>query len=203
MRKGKKMLSETLSEGLENYRIGPKVRALRTAKGLGLQQLGAHTGLSAGMLSKIERGQVFPTLPTLLRIAMVFGVGLEHFFSDMADRPVLEVVRADDRLRLPNTPQGTPAFFFESLDFPVSDRKLEAYLAEFPAGAEPSAPHSHPGAELIYVMSGRMRLFIHDDEIELDAGDSIYFDADHAHAYQGVGKEGARMLVVVTAAPDV
>ena len=48
-------------------------------KKLGLAQLGEHTGLSPALLSKIERGNLFPTLPTLLRIAMVFGVGLEHF----------------------------------------------------------------------------------------------------------------------------
>jgi transcriptional regulator with XRE-family HTH domain len=66
------MISETLAEGLAEYRIGRKIRALRQAKKLGLVQLGEHSGLSPGMLSKIERGQVVPTLPTLLRIAMVF-----------------------------------------------------------------------------------------------------------------------------------
>ena len=59
------MLSETLAAGLESYQIGPKIRALRLKKNLGLVQLGRHTGLSSGMLSKIERGQLFPTLPTL------------------------------------------------------------------------------------------------------------------------------------------
>ena len=57
------MLSETLAAGLEHYKIGPKIRALRLKKKLGLVQLGEHTGLSPGMLSKIERGALFPTLP--------------------------------------------------------------------------------------------------------------------------------------------
>lgn len=56
------MLSETLSQGLANYRIGPKIRALRTGKSLGLTQLGSHTGLSAGMLSKIENGSGGPDI---------------------------------------------------------------------------------------------------------------------------------------------
>jgi len=76
------MLSDTLTEGLKRYEIGPKIRALRVKKKLGLAQLGEHTGLSPALLSKIERGNLFPTLPTLLRIAMVFGVGLEHFFVE-------------------------------------------------------------------------------------------------------------------------
>ncbi|MDQ2091505.1 helix-turn-helix domain-containing protein [Marimonas arenosa] len=190
---------DTLSAGLETYRIGPKLRALRQAKGLALAQLGEHTGLSAGMLSKIERGQVFPTLPTLLRIALVFGVGLDHFFADGAERPVLEVVRARDRLKLPNKPDGTPAFFFESLDFPVSDRKLEAYLAEFPAGAEPSDAHRHDGVELIYVMRGTLELLIHDGVERLGPGDSVYFDSGFDHAYRAGDAAGAQAMVVVRA----
>jgi transcriptional regulator with XRE-family HTH domain len=96
------MLSDTLTAGLEQYRIGPKIRTLRLKKKLGLVQLGEHTGLSPAMLSKIERGQLFPTLPTLLRIAMVFGVGLEHFFVEASERPTIAVVRKKDRLRLPD-----------------------------------------------------------------------------------------------------
>ena len=191
------MMSDTLSEGLENYRIGPKLRALRNAKGLGLAQLGDHTGLSAGMLSKLERGQVFPTLPTLLRIALVFGVGLDHFFADGASKPVLEVVRARDRISLPNEPKGASAFFFESLDFPVSDRKLEAYLARFPAGAAPSEPHTHHGVELIYVIQGALSLQIHGREERLETGDSIYFDAGFEHTYRAAGPEGCEAMVVV------
>ena len=91
------MVSETLAEGLEQYRIGEKVRALRKGKKLGLVQLAGHTGLSSGLLSKIERGQLVPTLPTLLRIALVFGVGLEHS-SRPGGRPVVAV-----------DPQGGPA----------------------------------------------------------------------------------------------
>lgn len=60
-------LTDTLRNGLDRYRIGPKVRELRTRKRMGLAELGAHTGLSAALLSKIERGRMYPTLPTLLR----------------------------------------------------------------------------------------------------------------------------------------
>ena len=134
------MLSETLSQGLANYRIGPKIRALRTGKSLGLTQLGSHTGLSAGMLSKIETGQVVPTLPTLMRIALVFGVGLEHFFEE-SEAPLLEVIRAKTRIRLPNTTETMPSFFFESLDFPVNDRPVDAYLAEFLPRTSRTDPH--------------------------------------------------------------
>jgi DNA-binding XRE family transcriptional regulator len=59
----------------------PGRAALRLKKKMRLVELARHTGLSAAMLSKLERGLLFPTLPTLLRIALVFGVGLDHFFA--------------------------------------------------------------------------------------------------------------------------
>jgi transcriptional regulator with XRE-family HTH domain len=194
------MLSDTLVEGLEQYAIGPKMRALRQRKKLGLVQLGAHTGLSPAMLSKIERGQVFPTLPTLLRIALVFGVGLEHFFIDSADRRVAAIVRAKDRLRLPDRPdQKNPAYFFESLDFPVNDRKLESYYAEFPAGAGPSDPHDHEGAELVYVLKGKLVITIDGEDHTLETSASIYFDPSAPHRYRCAGRTDAAAIVVVTA----
>ena len=163
------MLSETLTAGLERYRIGSKIRALRLKKKLGLMQLSEHTGLSPAMLSKIERGKLFPTLPTLLRIALVFGVGLEHFFVDGEERPRATIIRKKDRLRLPNRPgDKPPSYFFESLDFPVTDRKMEAFLAEFPVGSKPSEPHLHDGAELIFVLNGRLAVDVDGQESMLD-----------------------------------
>lgn len=195
----KLMLSETLASGLESYRIGPKIRALRLEKELGLTELGQHTGLSPGMLSKIERGQLFPTLPTLLRIAMVFGVGLEHFFVDSEDRPTVAVVRKGDRLRLPGRAgDAAQSYFFESLDFPVHDRKMEAFYAEFEANSEPSEPHQHPGAEIIYVIRGRLMLTVDGKDIVLDEGDSIYFDSGIPHSYRRYGRAKCSAIVVVS-----
>ena len=70
---------DAVSQGLGRYSIGEKLRTLRLRKSMGLVELSKHTGLSAALLSKLERGKLFPTLPTLLRIAMVYSVGLEYF----------------------------------------------------------------------------------------------------------------------------
>src|SRR3954447_2513856 len=97
-------ISETISEGLGRYSIGEKLRTLRLRKSMGLVELGEHTGLSPALLSKLERGKLFPTLPTLLRIALVFSVGLDHFFTDEQNRHAVGVVRRKDRLRFPEKP---------------------------------------------------------------------------------------------------
>jgi len=192
------MLSETLTEGLEEYEIGPAIRTLRVDKGLGLAQLGKHTGLSAAMLSRIERGQIFPTLPTLLRISMVFGVGLDHFFMAKSEKPIAAVVRAKDRLRMPNKMEGTPQFYFESLDFPVADRSFEAFRTEF-ADTSPTEPHTHTGAEFIYVMEGSLEVTIKKEKHRLEVGDSMYFDPSPEHSYAKVGRSRCIAINVVRA----
>src|SRR5215207_8311524 len=126
------MLSKTLQDGLNDYEIGAKIRALRLKKKIGLVDLGRHTGLSPAMLSKIERGRLFPTLPTLLRIALVFGVGLEYFFAGSRDKPLLTVVRKSERNRLPDRPDAQEvAYQSESLDYPATERRFNCYYAEF------------------------------------------------------------------------
>jgi transcriptional regulator with XRE-family HTH domain len=97
-------ITDTISEGLGRYSIGEKLRSMRQRKSMGLAELGRHTGLSAGLLSKPERGKLFPTLPTLLRIAMVFGVGLDYFFTDERKRRVVGVVRREERVSVPGKP---------------------------------------------------------------------------------------------------
>jgi transcriptional regulator with XRE-family HTH domain len=193
------MLSATLSTALEGYEIGPKMRALRKARQLGLVQLGEHTGLSPALISKIERGQLFPTLPTLLRVALVFGVGLEYFFARDETRPVVAIVRKADRIRLPDRAgKRVPAYRFESLDYPVSERKLNGYYVEVEAEDGPSESHQHTGAELVYVISGELVINIAGEDHALHKGDSIYFDCSHLHNYRRRGHARCTAIVVVT-----
>lgn len=192
------MLSRTLIEGLSAYAIGEKVRALRLKKKMGLVELGRHTGLSAALLSKIERGRLFPTLPTLLRISLVFSVGLEYFFTDDRRRRILAVVRRRDRLRFPEKPGlRTPSYFFESLDYAALERKLDAYYAEFNAvPPEKAAAHRHPGVEFLYLLRGKLEIKVGEETHTLEPGDSIYFDSTMPHSYRRASRQPCSALVV-------
>lgn len=194
------MLSATLNAGLNEYGIGAKIRALRLKKKIGLVELGKHTGLSPAMLSKIERGRLFPTLPTLLRIALVFSVGLEFFFSGARERPLVAVVRKKDRVRLPDHPGARPpAYRFESLDYPAPERRFNSYFAEFyPAAPEALRPHTHPGVEFIYALSGTLSVHVGGVEHALEAGDSMYFDSTQPHAYRRSRGRACTAIVVTS-----
>jgi len=194
------MLSKTLEDGLTKYAVGAKLRALRLRKKIGLVDLGKHTGLSPALLSKIETGKMFPTLPTLLRIAMTFGVGLEYFFSAAESQPVLSIVRRRERQRFPETPDAKdPAYHFESLDFPAKDRRLNAYYAEFhPVAREKIRLHQHDGVELLYLVKGSLELIIGADAHALEECDAIYFDASVPHGYRRAGRNACAAIVVST-----
>ncbi len=195
------MTNRTIVDGLKPYGLGEKLRTLRLRKSMGLVELGKHTGLSAAMLSKLERGRLFPTLPTLLRISLVFGVGLDYFFTDERKRHVVSVVRKDERLRFPENPGRTSiAYHFESLDFKATERKLNAFYAEFePIAPDKARPHQHAGVELLYVLSGSLELTIGSDNYLLDAGDAIYFDSAVRHFYRRAGKQACSAVIVTTA----
>ena len=194
------MLSKTLQDGLNDYEIGPKIRALRLKKKIGLVDLGKHTGLSPALLSKIERGRLFPTLPTLLRIALVFGVGLEYFFAGAREKPLVAVTRKSQRVELPDRAGAREAAYrFASLNYPATERRFDCYYAEFfPVAAEKLRRHDHPGVEFIYVIHGTLSVHMDAEEHVLEAGDAIYFDATVPHAYR---RSGGRLCgaVVVTA----
>lgn len=192
------MLSATLQKGLGEYAIGAKIRALRLKKKMGLVELGQHTGLSPALLSKIERGRLFPTLPTLLRIALVFSVGLEFFFAGAREKPLVAVMRRRDRVRLPERAGARDVSYrFESLDYLATERRFNSFLAEFfPVPRDKRKPHSHPGAEFIYVLTGSLVVQAGSEEHTLDAGDSIYFDSTIPHAYARAGSKRCSALVV-------
>jgi transcriptional regulator with XRE-family HTH domain len=191
-------ISDTVQEGLGRYSIGDKVRALRLRKKLGLVELGNHTGLSPALLSKIERGRLFPTLPTLLRISLVFGVGLEHFFTEDKRRRSISVVRGKERQAFPEAPGSqTVAYHFQSLDYNAIDKNLNAFLAEFhPVPADKIRLHHHAGAEFIYVIKGKLVIRIGEEETILAADDSITFDSSLTHGYRSGLKTSCSAFVV-------
>ncbi|MBK9170749.1 MAG: helix-turn-helix transcriptional regulator [Bryobacterales bacterium] len=191
--------AETIQRVLSSYEIGAKLRHLRLRKKVGLVDLGRHTGLSASLLSQLENGKMVPTLPTLARISMVFDIGLEYFFGDRSRKKLFSIVRSKERMRFPERADApSPAYFFECLDFSAQEKGMHPYLAEFPPRAAGEvAMHFHEGSEFIYVLEGSILIRCRDEDHELAAGDSVYFDSSEPHGYRG-GKSGGKAVVITT-----
>lgn len=190
----------TIRRVLTSYEIGKKIRQLRLRKKIALVDLGKHAGLSASMLSQLENGKLVPTLATLVRIAMVFDVSLDHFFAEKKRRRPFFVVRGDDRMKFPDRPGSPkPNYFFECLAFSAQEKSLQAYLAEFPRRAEDEVTeHYHEGAEFLHIIEGSLGIRYQNEEYTLEAGDSVYFDSSEPHSYRGLSRSPARALVVTT-----
>ena len=191
---------DVVTESLRPYAIADKLRTLRLRRSMGLEQLAEHTGFSPAMLSRLENGRLVPTLATMTRIAMVFNVGLDYFFSDPRKRHVVALVKRNERRVFPSDPKSKfVPWHFESLDFPVTGRKFSGYLAHFHRLLEEKiTPHFHPGVELLYLLKGKLEIVIGVETYRLDEGDAIYFDSIQKHSYRSLTTARCTAVVVTT-----
>jgi XRE family transcriptional regulator, regulator of sulfur utilization len=159
--------------------LGARLHALRTERGLGLQQLATATGVSVSMLSAIERAEKVPTVTVLSRVADGLNVRLSELLASVeTDRVVVrrraqqETVQENGWRRTILTPV-VPGVNFEWLRTTLPPHT--------DAGAFPAyAPGSH---EFVVVHKGTLHLTVGDTTYELGNGDSLYFPADAVHAY--------------------
>ena len=179
--------------------IGPRVRALREAMDLSLRDLAERSGVSAPMLSQVERGETSPTLAVASRIAHGLELRLSQLLRlDEADN--VSIVRRAERRR----GGGTEGHQFEILTPPLPGQRAELSRHELGPGAatggEGDPPMHEPGSrEIAVVERGTVTLHIDGAEHALAEGDTVTFDADLAHHFENHGKEEAVLLAVVSA----
>lgn len=184
---------ETMVEGLNG--IGERLRDFRKKRGLTLQELALRTGLSASYLSQIENARANLTLDTLLSIANELNVNLAELFSDQNPNQV-RVVRSDERRTYPLKDGGSEHLFFGS-----ARTALQAAIIELPPYGTYSHFDTHPGDEFTYVLSGRAKILVGENQsYELDAGDIIYYRSTLPHRWDNISAEPLCMMVVNTPA---
>jgi transcriptional regulator with XRE-family HTH domain len=180
--------------------IGLRVRALRDAMDLSLRDLAERSGVSAPMLSQVERGETSPTLQVAARIA----AGLELTLSQLLrldEDGAVSVVRRAERRKGPGRARGHS---YEILTPPLPGQRAELSRHSLAAGAltgGPGDPPMHePGSrETALVESGTVILRCDGAAHELSAGDCVTFDADLPHHFENPGGEEAVLLAVVSA----
>jgi XRE family transcriptional regulator, regulator of sulfur utilization len=178
--------------------VGPRVKALREAMSLSLRDLAGRSGVSAPMLSQVERGETSPTLVIAERIAAGLDLTLSQLLR-LDEGGHVVVIRGGERRtrarRGHRTEELTPPLPGQRAD--VSLHTLEPGAATGRAGDPPL--HEPGSRETAVVTSGAVALMIDDERHDLASGDSVTFDADLPHHFSNEGDEPAEFLAVVAA----
>jgi transcriptional regulator with XRE-family HTH domain len=172
--------------------LGARIRARRRECGLGLQELAARTGLTAGFISLVERNISGPSLESLRRIAEVLEVPLFYFADANGKNPV---VRHDQRLQI----TFPPGHFAYELLVPDLRHNMEMFLARVhPSAGNIARAPKHDSEECIFVLGGRLRVRLNDATYVLGTGDSIYFHGSSLQEICAQGRRQATFISVIT-----
>jgi transcriptional regulator with XRE-family HTH domain len=180
--------------------IGARVKALRESAGLSLRDLSARSGVSAPMLSQVERGETSPTLTLAARIAAGLDLRLSQLLR-LDEGHTVTVVGAAERRRGGNARRGHS---FEVLTSSQPGQRAELSRHTLaPGGATGAAddpPMHEPGSrETALVQEGSVVLVCDGLRHELAEGDCVTFDADLPHHFENPTASDAAFLAVVSA----
>jgi transcriptional regulator with XRE-family HTH domain len=187
-------------ESVDPSVVGARVKALREAAGFSLRDLAERSGVSAPMLSQVERGETSPTLTVAARIAAGLELRLSQLLRLDEDGAVT-VVRASQRRRGGNARRGH-RFEVLTADAPGQRAQLARHtLAPGGAtGARDDPPMHEPGSrETALVERGALTLICDGARYELREGDCVTFDADLPHHFENNGDADAALLAVLSA----
>src|SRR4249919_644115 len=178
--------------------VGARVKSLREAMDLSLRDLAERSGVSAPMLSQVERGDTSPTLAIAEKIASGLDLTLSQLLRLDENRHVVIVRRAERRTR------KRRGHRVQELTAPLPGQRAdvsEHTLAPGAAtGARDDPPMHEPGSrETAVVLEGSLELFIDGQRHELTEGDSVTFDADLPHHFENNAATEARLIAVVAA----
>lgn len=181
---------------LPMHELAQIVRELRANAGLSLNALASASGLSAGLLSQIERGNGNPSYNTLIKLAHALGVRVGDFFGGQDPEPKLaELVKADSRRRL-LLPERDMVY---ELVTPSMNGRLGVIRAQVASGwSNEAVPFLHEGEECVLVVEGSLVVVVGDERYQLAEGDSLTYDASAPHWYANDGDRPAVFIVAMT-----
>ena len=167
----------------ERERIGARLRLARQSRGLTLEELASSAGMSASTLSRLESGKRQASLELLLPLTRRLGIRLDDLVSPESPDPRVRrpVVRRDGLVIAPLAPEGSP---------------ILTYRITYPATAALPELRTHDGYEWLYVLSGRLRLRLGEQDLVLGRGEAAEFDTRTPHAMSAAGGRDAQVLSI-------
>ena len=181
-----------------NIDVGLKIRNLRKSKNLSIANLSEYTGLSAGLISQIERNKVVPSIKVMWKIAKELNVNIGYFFEEENAEDV--IVRKNNRKRI-QTNDSTKTY--ELLMPDLVNKNLELLLITLNGETKRNKGLvSHEGEECGYIIKGKMKLIFDTKEYIQEEGDSFYFKSNVSHVYENYDKDKECILICAMTPPS-
>lgn len=173
--------------------IGPKVRENRGALGLSLQQLAARSGVSAAAIHKVERGDMVPTITTLLKLAGALGRPIGYFVDDgAAAAPLADHVKAGARRAAPEDwASAASGVVAEVVATPSERMRAFGVTAVVEPGGSGDARSQRAGEVLLMVLDGELQVEVGGEPYDVRAGDVLHFPGDRPHRWSNDGAVAA------------
>jgi transcriptional regulator with XRE-family HTH domain len=184
--------------------IGREVRAFRNKLGITVSDLATATGLSLGMLSKIENGVTSPSLTTLQSLSRALGVPVTAFFRRYEERRDAVFVKAGQGLAIERrgTRAGHQYHLLGHTGGTGGRVVVEPYLITLTEASDVFPLFQHSCLEFLYMLEGEV-VYRHADKLyTMKPGDSLFFDADAPHGPEEMRSVPIRFLSVISYARD-
>ena len=183
--------------------ITNKIKVIRQNQDITLKSLAEKTGLTEGYLSKIENSENAPPISTLRRIARALGFDVSYFFLTDTDNgnnnPNIEIDRAnnttDERFSARPLEENDYGYEYKPLALNKRGKNMEPYTL-FP-DFEPGGVIQSNGEYFMYVLKGSVDFFYGTRRYSFSEGDSAYFDGHIPFQAKSIGKEKAKLLVII------
>ncbi len=185
----------------EKHSIGKKIRQLREAKRLSIEELAEKSQVHKKLIEELEVDELVSSIAPLLKIARGLGVQLSTLLDDAptSDAVVVRGGRSETAVEF----SGLGSYCLSTLDFhPLAKNKKDRHMEPFIVDVHPSVPEDvtlsfHDGEEFIYVLAGEIEVLHGNDRYVLAVGDSIYYHSTTPHQVQAYGEAEAKILAVI------
>ncbi len=184
--------------------VGKRIRRMREAQDLSLQQVGEITELDPAYLDAVEKGSQVPSIGTVLKISRALGSRMGQLFHGGGPRPdIFSIVPVGDGKEVERASSSTSktgqGYAYRSLlSADIRGQGMEPFLVTFdPLSAATVQPMVHEGEEFLYILSGTVELLYDGEIYTLKRGDSLYIDSSRPHALRGIGKTPPQALAVI------
>lgn len=182
--------------------VGEKIKAIRQAKQISVEDLVERTGLAQEQIERIESNVDIPSLAPLIKIARALGVRLGTFLDDQDEMGAVvsrKEDHSDNTISFSNNAMNARTHMqYHSLSASKADRHMEPFIIDVQPTEETSYElSSHEGEEFIYVMEGAVEVAYGKKHHLIEAGDSIYYDSIVPHHVHGYNGQAAKILAVV------